>query len=46
MPGLVGEGSRRGLSLQRIAQLVRAGPARRFGLHAKGHIAEDHDAES
>jgi allantoinase len=45
LPGLVGEGSRRGLSYQRIAQLTAWNPARRFGLHTKGTIAEGYDAD-
>ena len=45
LPGLVSEGCKRGLSLQRIAQLACANPAERFGLHTKGHIAEGYDAD-
>ena len=45
LPGLISEGRKRGLSYQRIAQLVSANPASRFGLHTKGDIAEGYDAD-
>ncbi len=45
LPGLISEGRKRGLSLQRIAQLVSWNPARRFGLHTKGNIAAGYDAD-
>ncbi|MGW4485002.1 dihydroorotase [Amycolatopsis sp. NPDC004368] len=45
LPGLVGEGTKRGLSLQRIAQLTSTNPARRYGLLTKGTIAEGYDAD-
>jgi Dihydroorotase and related cyclic amidohydrolases len=45
LPGLLSEGRKRGLSLQRIAQLVARNPAQRFGLHTKGTIAEGYDAD-
>ncbi|MEV0070663.1 dihydroorotase family protein [Amycolatopsis sp. NPDC050768] len=45
LPGLVGEGTKRGLSLQRIAQLTSTNPARRYGLLNKGTIAEGYDAD-
>ncbi len=45
LPGLISEGRTRGLSLSRIAQLVCANPAERFGLPTKGHIAEGYDAD-
>jgi allantoinase len=45
LPGLVTEGSRRGLSYQRMAQLTSWNPAQRFGLHSKGAIAEGYDAD-
>ena len=45
LPGLVGEGHRRGLSYQRIAQLTAWNPAQRFGLHTKGTIAVGYDAD-
>ncbi|HJY77423.1 MAG TPA: dihydroorotase family protein [Burkholderiales bacterium] len=45
LPALVSEGSRRGLSYNRIAALTSANPARRFGANAKGDIAEGFDAD-
>jgi allantoinase len=45
LPGLISEGTKRGLSYQRIAQLTSWNPARRFGLHRKGTIAEGYDAD-
>jgi len=45
LPGLVGEGTKRGLSYQRIAQLTSWNPAKRYGLHRKGTIAEGYDAD-
>jgi allantoinase len=45
LPGLVGEGAKRGLSLQRVAQLTSWNPARRYGLLTKGTIAEGYDAD-
>jgi allantoinase len=45
LPGLVGEGMKRGLSPGRIAELTSANPARRFGLGTKGDIAEGYDAD-
>ncbi len=45
LPGLVSEGRRRGLSLQRIAELTSANPARRFGMTRKGDIAPGYDAD-
>ncbi|NKQ54468.1 dihydroorotase family protein [Amycolatopsis sp. K13G38] len=45
LPGLVGEGVKRGLSLQRIAKLTSWNPARRYGLLRKGTIAEGYDAD-
>ncbi|MDP9027899.1 MAG: dihydroorotase family protein [Actinomycetota bacterium] len=45
LPGLVGEGHKRGLPYQRIAQLVSGAPARRFGLDRKGDIAVGFDAD-
>jgi len=45
LPALVSEGTRRGLSLNRIASLSSYNPARRFGLNAKGDIAEGLDAD-
>jgi allantoinase len=45
LPALVSEGMKRGLSLNRIAALTSANPARRFGLNSKGDIAEGLDAD-
>lgn len=45
LPGLISEGSRRGLPYQRVAQLTAYNPARRFGLRTKGTIAEGYDAD-
>lgn len=45
LPGLVGAGLKRGLSLQRIAQLVSWNPAQRYGLHDKGDLAVGFDAD-
>lgn len=43
--GLVGEGAKRGLPLRKIAELTAWNPARRYGLHTKGNIAEGYDAD-
>ncbi len=45
LPALVSEGTRRGLSLNRIASLTSFAPAQRFGLNAKGDIAVGLDAD-
>jgi allantoinase len=45
LPALVSEGTRRGLSLGRIASLTSLNPARRFGLNSKGDIAPGLDAD-
>lgn len=45
LPALVSEGSKRGLSHNRIAELTSRNPARRFGLNSKGDIAEGLDAD-
>ncbi len=45
LPALVSEGAKRGLSYNRMAQLTSWNPARRFGLNAKGDIAEGLDAD-
>ncbi len=45
LPGLISEGRKRGLSYQRMAQLLAWNPARRFGLHTKGTIATGYDAD-
>ncbi|WP_067447454.1 dihydroorotase [Nocardia alba] len=45
LPGLVGEGRKRGLSLTRIAELTAANPARRYGLTGKGVLGVGFDAD-
>lgn len=45
LPGLVGAGLKRSLSLQRIAQLTSWNPAQRYGLHDKGDLAVGFDAD-
>ena len=45
LPGLISEGTKRGLSYQRIAQLTAWNPAQRYGLASKGTIAEGYDAD-
>lgn len=45
LPGLAGEGHRRGLSYQRVAELTALNPAQRYGLDTKGAIATGFDAD-
>jgi allantoinase len=45
LPALVSEGTKRGLSPNRIAELTSRNPARRFGLNSKGDVAEGLDAD-
>ena len=45
LSGVFGEGTRRGLSPNRVAELCSANPARRYGLHNKGDIAPGLDAD-
>jgi allantoinase len=45
LPGMVSEGTKRGLPLHRIAELVSWNPARRFGLEGKGDLAPGYDAD-
>jgi allantoinase len=45
LSGLLTEGGKRGLSNNRIAELVCLNPARRYGLHNKGDIAVGLDAD-
>ena len=45
LPALISEATRRGMSLNRIAELSSYNPARRFGLNGKGDIAPDCDAD-
>jgi allantoinase len=45
LSGVVSEGTKRGLSLPRIAELTSWNPAQRFGLPTKGDIAPGYDAD-
>lgn len=45
LPMLLGEGLRRGVSIERLAALLCAGPARAFGLPGKGRLAPGADAD-
>lgn len=45
LPGMISEGRKRGLSYNRIAQLVSKNPAERFGMPGKGDIAVGYDAD-
>lgn len=45
LPGIFSEGTKRGLSANRIAQLLCWNPAQRFGLLHKGDIAAGYDAD-
>ncbi len=45
LPGLVGEGLKRGLSMRQVAELTAWNPAQRYGLHTKGDIAPGFDAD-
>jgi allantoinase len=45
LSGFLTEGPRRGLSFNRIAELVCRNPATRYGLNRKGDIAEGFDAD-
>ena len=45
LPGLAGEGHRRGLSYRRVAELTAWNPAQRYGLANKGAIAVGYDAD-
>jgi allantoinase len=45
LSGLYTEGKKRGLSLNRMAELLSWNPAQRFGLKSKGDIAEGYDAD-
>jgi allantoinase len=45
LPALITEGRRRGLSMNRVAELTAWNPARRFGLRAKGDLAPGFDAD-
>lgn len=45
LPGLVSEGSRRGMSLPAMARMTSWNPARRYGLGTKGALTEGYDAD-
>jgi allantoinase len=45
LAGVLGEGTRRGLPLHRVAELLAWNPSRRFGLLGKGDIAPGYDAD-
>ena len=45
LAGLVTEGSKRGLPMSRVAELLAGNPARRYGLRSKGAIAVGLDAD-
>lgn len=45
LPGLVSEGRKRGLSYNRIAELVSKNPADRFGIRDKGDLVVGYDAD-
>lgn len=45
LPGIFSEGTKRGLTPNRIAELLCWNPAQRFGLHHKGDIATGYDAD-
>jgi allantoinase len=45
LSGVFSEGSKRGLSYNRMAELLSWNPARRFGLDTKGDIAVGYDAD-
>jgi allantoinase len=45
LSALVSEGTKRGLSFNRMAELTSLNPARRYGLRSKGDIAEGLDAD-
>ena len=45
LSGVFSEGSRRGMSLAHMAELLSWNPARRFGLAGKGDIAPGYDAD-
>lgn len=45
LSGLYSEGTKRGLSPNRMAELVSKNPAERYGLNSKGDIAPGYDAD-
>jgi allantoinase len=45
LPGVLSEGGKRGMSYNRMAELLSWNPAQRFGLRGKGDIAPGYDAD-
>jgi allantoinase len=45
LSGVLSEGSKRGMSYNRMAEMLSFNPAQRFGLHNKGDIAPSFDAD-
>jgi len=45
LPGMISEGRKRGLSYNRIAELVSRNPADRYGVASKGDIVVGYDAD-
>jgi dihydropyrimidinase len=45
LPMLLAEGVRRGIAIERLADLLAAGPARAFGIASKGRLAPGADAD-
>lgn len=45
LSGVLSEGTKRGLPLNRIAELISWNPAQRYGLHRKGTIEVGYDAD-
>jgi allantoinase len=45
LSGLFSEGTKRGMSPNRVAELVSYNPAERYGLHSKGDLAPGFDAD-
>jgi len=45
LSGLYSEGSKRGVSINKMAELVSKNPAERYGLNTKGDIAVGYDAD-
>jgi len=45
LPALVTEAQRRGVSMNKVAELTAANPAQRFGLRSKGDLAVGFDAD-
>jgi allantoinase len=45
LPGLISEGSKRGMSYPHMAELLCWNPAQRYGLNRKGDIAPGYDAD-